>query len=139
MKLFTKYMGYGMESCVFKATMAGTMGSVPFSSSCTLLFLLTKSSTCFVDRFGLGAFFSLMSTSFQYEDPLNRANVQISTMQQTKLAFKDMGKKMVSTGKGFAKVGLVFSGVECCVEGVSSFLSHPPHFLVYPQDTRALI
>lgn len=26
MKLFTKYMNVGMESCVFKATMAGVMG-----------------------------------------------------------------------------------------------------------------
>lgn len=59
-----------------------------------------------------------MSTSFQYEDPLNRANVQISTMQQTKLAMRDMGSKMVSTGKGFGKVGAVYSGIECCVEGV---------------------
>jgi len=60
-----------------------------------------------------------MSTSFQYEDPLNRANVQISTMAQTKIAMKDMGVKMLSSGKGFAKVGAVYSGVECCVEGVS--------------------
>jgi import inner membrane translocase subunit TIM22 len=70
-------------------------------------------------RFGLGAFFSLMSTSFQYEDPMNRANVHVSTMAQTKIAMKDMGSKMMTTGKGWAKVGAVYSGVECCVEGVS--------------------
>lgn len=66
-----------------------------------------------------------MSTSFQYEDPLNRANVQISTMAQTKIAMKDMGVKMLSSGKGFAKVGAVYSGVECCVEGVSLSPSFP--------------
>ncbi|KAL7413062.1 Tim17/Tim22/Tim23/Pmp24 family-domain-containing protein [Mrakia frigida] len=93
MVLYQKYMNYGMESCAFKTGMAGVAG------------------------FGLGAFFSLMSTSFQYEDPLNRANVQISTMAQTKIAMKDMGVKMLSSGKGFAKVGAVYSGVECCVEG----------------------
>lgn len=66
-----------------------------------------------------------MSTSFQYEDPLNRANVQISTMAQTKIAFKDMGSKMMTTGKGFAKVGAVYSGVECCVEGVRLYPLSP--------------
>lgn len=59
-----------------------------------------------------------MSTSFQYEDPMNRANVHVSTMAQTKIAMKDMGSKMLASGKGFAKVGAVYSGVECCVEGV---------------------
>ncbi|CED83355.1 mitochondrial import inner membrane translocase subunit tim22 [Phaffia rhodozyma] len=81
------------ESCIFKTVLSAGAG------------------------FGLGAFFSLMSTSFQYEDPMNRANVKISTMAQTKLAFKDMGVKMWGTGKGFAKVGAIYSGVECCVEG----------------------
>lgn len=42
-------------------------------------------------------------------------------MAQTKLAFKDMGVKMWGTGKGFAKVGAVYSGIECCVEGVRFF------------------
>jgi hypothetical protein len=64
-----------------------------------------------------------MSTSFQYEDPMNRANVHISTMAQTKIAMKDMGTKMLASGKGFAKVGAVYSGVECCVEGVSPDVS----------------
>lgn len=57
---------------------------------------------------------------------MNRANVQISTLAQTKIAMKDMGVKMLASGKGFAKVGAVYSGVECCVEGVSipfAFLS----------------
>jgi hypothetical protein len=68
-----------------------------------------------------------MSTSFQYEDPMNRANVNIGTMAQTRLAMKDMGKKMVSSGKGFGKVGAIYSGVECCVEGVSACLSFAPY------------
>ena len=35
--------------------------------------------------------------------------------------FKEMGRNMWSSGKGFAKVGAIYSGVECCIEGVSVF------------------
>lgn len=69
---------------------------------------------------GLGAFFSLMSASFAYEDPLSRASSKlVGTRAQTAYMFKEMGRGMWSTGKGFAKVGALYSGVECCIEGVS--------------------
>jgi import inner membrane translocase subunit TIM22 len=37
--------------------------------------------------------------------------------------FKEMGRNMWSTGKGFAKVGALYSGIECCIEGVRLLLS----------------
>jgi hypothetical protein len=76
---------------------------------------------------GLGAFFSLMSASFAYEDPLSRASSKlVGTRAQTAYMFKEMGRGMWSTGKGFAKVGALYSGVECCIEGVSLFSSPLP-------------
>lgn len=71
----------------------------------------------------LGAFFSLMSSSFAYEDPLLRQQTQagLNTGQKAKEIFKDMGKGMWRTGKGFAKVGALFAGTECVIEGVSTF------------------
>ena len=69
---------------------------------------------------GLGAFFSLMSASFAYEDPLSRASTKlVGTRAQTAFMFKEMGRNMWTTGKGFGKVGALYSGVECCIEGVS--------------------
>ena len=63
----------------------------------------------------------MMSTSFAYEDPLSRTWQQenATTRQKTVQIFKDMGKGMYKSGKGFAKVGALYSGVECIIEGVS--------------------
>lgn len=72
--------------------------------------------------FGLGAFFSLMSATFAYEDPLSRASSQLAnagTKAQTIYVFKEMGRNMWSSGKGFARVGALYAGTECCIEGVS--------------------
>jgi hypothetical protein len=71
--------------------------------------------------FALGGFFSLMSATFAYEDPLSRASEKlVGTKAQTIYIFKEMGRNMWSSGKGFAKVGALYSGYECCIEGVSS-------------------
>lgn len=79
---------------------------------------------------GLGAFFSLMSSSFTYEDPLRR-NPNFDAMPfkgKASIMFRDMGRGMWTTGKGFGKVGALYSGLECCVEGVSRhFGSLGPH------------
>ncbi|KAL5483130.1 TIM22 [Sanghuangporus weigelae] len=82
------------ETCVFKTGMAGVAG------------------------FGLGAFFSLMSSSFAYEDPLLRSQAQVNatTTQKARDIFKDMGKGMWRSGKGFGKVGALFAGLECAIE-----------------------
>ena len=72
--------------------------------------------------FAIGAFFSLMSASFAYEDPMARA--QLTTTQKASEIFKEMGRGMWRSGKGFAKVGALFAGIECVIESVSSFTSH---------------
>ncbi|CAD6885890.1 unnamed protein product [Tilletia controversa] len=103
----SKYMAQAMDSCPFKCGMAGVMG------------------------FGLGAFFSLLGSSFAMDDPLRRSNVQaaiirngvtqpvpeLTTAQQTKEFFKETGRGMYRTGRGFGKVGAIYSGIECCIEG----------------------
>ena len=57
-----------------------------------------------------------MSSSFAYEDPLLRQN--LNTTQKTKEIFKEMGRGMWRSGKGFAKVGALFAGIECVIESV---------------------
>ncbi|KAI0061213.1 Tim17-domain-containing protein [Artomyces pyxidatus] len=92
-----KYQGYitaGMESCLAKTTIAGVGG------------------------FAIGAFFSMMSSSFAYEDPLLRQSTQaaLNNKQKTVEVFKEMGKGMYKSGKGFGKVGALFAGIECVIE-----------------------
>lgn len=71
----------------------------------------------------IGAFFSLMSSSFAYEDPLLRERTQagMKTHQKAGAMFKEMGRGMWSTGKGFGKVGALYAGIECCIESVYLF------------------
>ncbi|KAI0653529.1 mitochondrial import inner membrane translocase subunit TIM22 [Cubamyces menziesii] len=89
-KKYQNYMTMGMESCVAKTIIAGGGG------------------------FAIGAFFSLMSSSFAYEDPLLRQN--LSTQQKAREIFKEMGRGMWKSGKGFGKVGALFAGIECVIE-----------------------
>ncbi|TKY85679.1 hypothetical protein EX895_005219 [Sporisorium graminicola] len=103
---WNKIANMTMESCPVKCAMSGAAG------------------------FGLGAFFSLMSTSFAVDDPLRRttlaanglatgaagAGADMTTMQSTKEFFKQTGKSMYRSGKGFGKVGALYSGIECCIE-----------------------
>lgn len=42
---------------------------------------------------------------------------EVSTMQSTKQYFVQTGKSMYSSGKGFGKVGALYSGIECVIEG----------------------
>ncbi|KAK0534756.1 Mitochondrial import inner membrane translocase subunit tim22 [Tilletia horrida] len=111
MEQYSKYMAQAMESCPVKCAMAGVMG------------------------FGLGGFFSLLGSSFAMDDPLRRSNLQaaairnaaagttvppvaeLTTAQQTKEFFLETGRGMYRTGKGFGKVGALYSGIECCIEG----------------------
>jgi import inner membrane translocase subunit TIM22 len=97
-QVYQKYMGYIPESCPFKVVLAGGGGFV------------------------LGGFFSLMSATFAYEDPLTRASTVMAnkgTKAQTMYVMKEMGRNMYQSGRGFAKVGMLFSGFECAIEGVS--------------------
>jgi mitochondrial import inner membrane translocase subunit TIM22 len=62
-----------------------------------------------------------MSSSFAYEDPLLRQSTQagMNNTQKAREIFKEMGRGMWKTGKGFGKVGALFAGIECVIEGVS--------------------
>ncbi len=111
---WNKIANMSMESCPTKCLLSGAAG------------------------FGLGAFFSLMSTSFAVDDPLRRTTLaangldatkgvgEMSTMQSTKEFFRQTGKSMYRSGKGFGKVGALYSGIECCIEAVSS---NPPRHI----------
>ena len=57
-----------------------------------------------------------MSSSFAYEDPLLRQN--LNATQKTAEIFKDMGRGMWRSGKGFGKVGALYAGIECVIESV---------------------
>ena len=61
-----------------------------------------------------------MSASFAYEDPLLRQQTQagLNNAQKAREVFRDMGKGMWSSGKGFGKVGALFAGIECAIESV---------------------
>jgi hypothetical protein len=80
----------------------------------------------------MGAFISLMSSSFAYEDPLIRQQQQaigaISTTAKAREIFGEMGRGMWRSGKGFAKVTVLFAGTECVIESVS--------FLLLPRGIR---
>ncbi len=102
-----KMAGSVMESCPLKCAFSGVAG------------------------FGLGAFFTLFGAALSADDPMRRTNVylqaqaaglpepKLSTSQATKEFFKDTGRNMYRSGKGFGKVGAMYAGIECCVEGVS--------------------
>ncbi|TFK50959.1 Tim17-domain-containing protein [Heliocybe sulcata] len=94
MKKWQDFMTTGMESCAAKTVIAGVGG------------------------FAIGGFFSLMQASFAYEDPLMRQQTQAgwSNTQKAREVFKEMGRNMWRSGKGFGKVGALFAGIECVIE-----------------------
>jgi mitochondrial import inner membrane translocase subunit TIM22 len=65
-----------------------------------------------------------MSSSFAYEDPLLRQN--LNTTQKTMEIFKDMGRGMWRSGRGFGKVGALFAGMECVIESVRECFTKMP-------------
>lgn len=61
-----------------------------------------------------------MNSSFQYEDPLLRSQTQagMNQAQKAREVVREMGTNMWRSGKGFGKVGALFAGIECVIEGV---------------------
>lgn len=107
---YSKLTSGFMESCPAKCALSGVAG------------------------FGLGGLFSLVSASFAVDDPMRRSNLQaavmagrpgvppppeLTTMQQTGRFFRETGKNMYRSAKGFGKVGALYAGIECCIEAVS--------------------
>lgn len=104
-----------MESCPVKTVIAGTMG------------------------FGLGGAFGLFMASvspqsypptlqnltscpkMSYDSPLTPQGREISNLpwrEQVRRGFKDMGSRSWSSAKNFGIVGALYSGTECCIEGL---------------------
>ena len=61
----------------------------------------------------------------RYDTPLSSslpgANPAIQSMpwrQSLRVGLADMGKQSLSTAKNFGLVGAIFSGTECCIEGL---------------------
>jgi hypothetical protein len=76
----------------------------------------------------IGAFFSLMNASFAYEDPLIRQQAAGGRVQRARDVAKEMGVNMWKSGRGFGKVGALFAGIECVIEGVGSHRLCARHF-----------
>lgn len=56
-----------------------------------------------------------------YDTPLTAQGQQLADLplrEQLRRGFKDMGSRSFSSAKNFALVGAIFSGTECCIEGV---------------------
>ncbi|PMD52800.1 mitochondrial import inner membrane translocase, subunit Tim17/22 [Hyaloscypha bicolor E] len=87
-----------MESCPGKTAVSGVMG------------------------FALGGAFGLFMASMQYDTPLStnpnaQAITSLPLRQQLKQGFRDLGSRSYSSAKNFGKVGAIFAGTECCIEG----------------------
>ncbi|KAG4424284.1 Tim17/Tim22/Tim23/Pmp24 family-domain-containing protein [Cadophora sp. MPI-SDFR-AT-0126] len=98
-KAVVKSMQALMESCPGKTAVSGVMG------------------------FALGGAFGLFMASMQYDTPLHTpgsAGAQVASLplrQQLKAGLRDMGARSFSSAKNFGKVGAIFAGTECCIEG----------------------
>ncbi|KAK0494849.1 Tim17/Tim22/Tim23/Pmp24 family-domain-containing protein [Armillaria luteobubalina] len=95
MMRYQSYMTMAMESCATKAAFAGSRRS---RYRCLLL-----------PHVGLS---SRTKTHFLRQ----QTQAGMNTTQKASAIFKDMGKGMWTTGKGFGKVGMLFAGVECVIE-----------------------
>lgn len=92
-----KMMYAAMESCPMKTAISGTMG------------------------FALGGAFGLFMASMSYDSSLTPQGREISNLpwrQQLRHGFKDMGARSYSSAKNFGIVGALYSGTECCIEGL---------------------
>lgn len=57
----------------------------------------------------------------RYDTPLSAASATVTALplrQQLAAGVKDMGKASWSSAKNFGAVGALFSGTECCIEGL---------------------
>lgn len=87
-----KMMESIMESCAFKSFMSCVIG------------------------YGLGAAIGLFSASVNPTIAVDQTAPHMERSQTVKEIFNDMRKTTHSYGKNFAAIGLVFAGVECCIE-----------------------
>ena len=126
-----------MESCLVKSIMAGGMGfalggafGLFMSSVCS-----TSSSSLLPSDIHMVTppqssppslvlpFTPLFNNPSQmsYDTPLTpqgQAIANLPVREQLRRGFKDMGSRSYSSAKNFALVGAVYSGTECCIEGL---------------------
>ena len=91
-------------------------GARAFQDSCAL-----KVGMAGIGGFVLGGAFGLFMSSMAYDTPLTPQGQQLGTLpirQQLKVGLKDMGTRSLSSAKNFGKIGAIFSGVECGLEGL---------------------
>lgn len=115
-----------MESCFGKSVMSGVMGfgmgglfgmfmasvrnsNDPFSPSATFFLLLTTSVLLHQMSYD-----TPFATPGQPQSPI----ASLPLKQQLKVGFKDMGTRSWSMARNFGKVGALFSGIECGIEGM---------------------
>lgn len=117
-----------MESCYGKSIMSGVMGFGMgglfglFMASVRILYPAT-SITSPVYLANMSCVTLQMSYDTPFGSPLQGANGQpavtsLPLRQQLKIGFKDMGTRSWSMAKNFGKVGALFSGIECGIEGM---------------------
>jgi import inner membrane translocase subunit TIM22 len=49
--------------------------------------------------------------------PQGQAIANLPLKEQLRKGFKDMGQRSWSSARNFGKVGAIFAGTECCIEG----------------------
>ncbi|KAI1853540.1 hypothetical protein JX265_004129 [Neoarthrinium moseri] len=97
-----KRMQAMMESCFGKTVISGVMG------------------------FGMGGLFGMFMASMSYDTPYHTPGAtggppkelaSLPLRDQLKTGFKDMGTRSYGMAKNFGKVGAMFAGIECGIEG----------------------
>lgn len=90
-------MQSGMESCVAKSILSGGAG------------------------FALGGAFGLFMSSMSYDTSMSAQSQALANLpwrQQLRAGLKDMGSRSFSSAKNFMMIGAMYSGTECCIEGL---------------------
>ncbi|KAK7436303.1 Tim17/Tim22/Tim23 family protein [Colletotrichum acutatum] len=114
MKAMTNFM----ENCFTKSIMSGVMG---FGMGGLFgMFMASKSASRLTSL--------SPSAQMSYDTPFHTATTAGQTTvtpiadlplrQQLRVGFKDMGTRSYSMAKNFGKVGALFAGIECGIEGL---------------------
>mmetsp|Transcript_9656 Transcript_9656/g.10919 ORF Transcript_9656/g.10919 Transcript_9656/m.10919 type:complete len:202 (-) Transcript_9656:137-742(-) len=75
-----------------------------------------KSIVSLVMGGGMGFVFGIFMGSFDNSQSLDPRLASMSTKEQMVHSYRTMATKSKSMGKNFAKVGFMYSGIECCIE-----------------------
>lgn len=74
-----------------------------------------------VAGFGIGVIFGVFTASI---DPMSTYATADAQPPSTRAYLKEMRARSMSYGKNFAVVGMMFAGIECMVESVSTLYWH---------------